>query len=75
VLLSTLPHIPDRTFQIRGFVFAEGFHGIGGSKAPGMIQSIIQQATQMGANAVVDVTVVRTGEHNWAITGTAVAVA
>jgi hypothetical protein len=74
VLLSTLPNIPDRTFQIRGFVLAEGFHGIGGGKAPGMIQSIIQQATQLGANAIVDITVVRTGENAWAITGTAVSV-
>jgi hypothetical protein len=74
MLLSTLPQIPDRPMQIRGLVIAEGFHGLGGAKLPAMMQSVVQQATQLGANAVVDLKVTRTGEHNWCITGTAVVV-
>jgi uncharacterized protein YbjQ (UPF0145 family) len=61
--------------QVRGVVIAEGYHGLGGVKIPAMMQSIVQQASQLGANAVVDLKTERTGENAWVLIGTAVLVA
>jgi hypothetical protein len=76
MILSTLPAIPDRNFEIRGLVLAEGFVGIGkGPKSVDMsMQEIAQQAAQLGANAVVDVKVIRLSDARWVVTGTAVVI-
>jgi len=72
VLLSTLPDLVGHTFQVRGMVIASGYGPSAQKEVPKMLQAITAQATQLGANAVVDVTVTRIGENSFIITGTAV---
>jgi hypothetical protein len=76
MILSTLPAVPGRDLEIRGLVLAEGFSGFGGKiKSVGQaMQAIAQQAAQLGANAVVDVRVIRLNGAAWVVTGTAVVI-
>jgi uncharacterized protein YbjQ (UPF0145 family) len=86
MILSTLPAVPGRDFEIRGLVLAEGRTVEVGIKAldkmikaraerPNSVsmamQAIAQQAAQLGANAVVDVKVIRLSDSGWVVTGTA----
>jgi hypothetical protein len=55
VLLSTLPEIAGQAFEVRGFVYAQATLGaIGGGNTRKMVQSLTDQAQQLGADAVVD---------------------
>jgi hypothetical protein len=75
MLLSTLPTIPDRNFEIRELVFAQATLGaLGGGNVQKMVQEIIQQAGQFGADAIIDIKVVGSGSDAGAVvmTGTAV---
>jgi hypothetical protein len=75
MLLSTLPTIPDRNFEIRGLVFAQAALGaLGGGNVQKMVQEVIQQAGQFGADAIIDIKVVGSGSDAGAVvmTGTAV---
>ena len=74
MILSTLSSLPGRTFEVRSLVLAEGYVGLGGTSVAASMNQIAQQATQVGANAVVDVTVTRIGDGRWVVTGNAVVV-
>jgi uncharacterized protein YbjQ (UPF0145 family) len=75
MLLSTLPTIPGRDFEIRGLVFSQAsLNSLGGGTVQKMVQEIIQQAGQFGADAVIDIKVVGSGSDHGTVvmTGTAV---
>ena len=75
MLLFTLPTIPGRNFEIRGLVFSQAsLNSIGGGNVQKMVQEIIQQAGQFGADAIVDIKVVGSGSDHGTVvmTGTAV---
>jgi len=75
MLLSTLPTIPGRNFEIRGLVFSQAsLNSLGGGNVQKMVQEIIQQAGQFGADAMVDIKVVGSGSDHGTVvmTGTAV---
>ena len=84
MLLSTLPELPGRHFEVRGFVYASsilagfgilggGSSGGGGAGMNGMVQAMIQQAAGFGADGIVDIKTVIGGEHAYVVmTGTAV---
>jgi hypothetical protein len=75
MLLSTLPTLPGRTFEVRGLVFAQAtLNALGGGNVQKMVQTIIEQAGQFGADAIVDIKVVGSGSDNGTVvmTGTAV---
>ncbi|HEX6686853.1 MAG TPA: heavy metal-binding domain-containing protein [Candidatus Limnocylindrales bacterium] len=74
MLISTLPDLPGRTFQVLGFVVAHATLGaIGGGNPQRMIQELIEQAQRFGADAIVDVKTVIGGDAAYCLmTGTAV---
>jgi hypothetical protein len=75
VLLSTLSTIPGRNFEVRGLVFSQAsLNSLGGGNVQKMVQEIIQQAGQFGADAIVDIKVVGSGSDHGTVvmTGTAV---
>ncbi len=74
MLISTLPELPGRTFQVLGLVTAHATLGaIGGGNPQKMIQQLIEQAQRFGADAIVDVKTVLGGESaHCMMTGTAV---
>jgi hypothetical protein len=74
MLLSTLPELPGRPFDVRGLVFANATLGsIGGGNLQKMVQSIVEQANRLGADAVVDLTTQVGGGNGYCVmTGTAV---
>ena len=74
MLLSSLPDLPGRPFDVRGFVFASAaLSGLGGGNLPSMVQSIVEQANRFGADAVVDLTTIIGGPAGHCVmTGTAV---
>ena len=56
MLLSTLPTIPGRNYEVRGVVFSQATLGvIGGGKLDKMFNTIVKQASDMGADAIVDI--------------------
>jgi uncharacterized protein YbjQ (UPF0145 family) len=71
MLLSTLPDIPGRTYDVIGVVFGRADIGIGkylgGKKATDledMFQDMVQQASRMGADAIIDIKMPAVGgEH------------
>jgi hypothetical protein len=75
MLISTLPEVPGLVYEVRGFVVAHAsFGSIGGGNPQKMIQSLIEQATSLGANGIVDVRTVLGGDTGHCVmTGTAVA--
>jgi hypothetical protein len=73
MLLTTLPEIPGRGFEIRGFVFAQAFFGgIGGGNTEKMVRSLVDQAGRLGADGIVHITTVMGGDGHCVMTGTAV---
>jgi hypothetical protein len=74
VLLSTLAALPGQAFEVRGFVFAQSTLGsIGGGNTRKMVQSLAEQATHFGADAIVDVSTIIGGDSGHCVmTGTAV---
>jgi len=74
VLISTLPDLSGRTFQILGFVVAHATLGaLGGGNPQKMIQQLIDQAQRFGADAIIDVkTIVGGDAAHCVMTGTAV---
>jgi hypothetical protein len=75
VFLSTLPTVPHRDFDVRGLVVAHlQLTGLGrGGVKDGLIQQLIQQAQQLGGDAVVDIKTEIGGEYGHCVmTGTAV---
>jgi hypothetical protein len=73
MVVSTLSTVPGHTFHICGIVAAEGqSEGVAVKGLPDAVNRIANQAGQLGGNAVIDVKVTRTGEHTYAVTGTAV---
>jgi hypothetical protein len=74
VLLSTLAEIPGCSYEVRGFVFANRALGsMGRDHTLKMVQSLIEQAHQLGGDAIVDITTVIGGELGHCVmTGTAV---
>ncbi|GAA4732728.1 hypothetical protein [Phytohabitans rumicis] len=76
MLLSTLPQLPGRSFEVRGFVFAQATLGaLGGGNTQKMVKSLIEQAAAFGADGIVDLRTVIGGENaHCVMTGTAVRV-
>jgi uncharacterized protein YbjQ (UPF0145 family) len=74
MLVSTLPELPGRTFEVRGFVFAQAVLGaIGGGNTHKMVTSLVEQAATFGADGVIDVRTVIGGDNaHCVMTGTAV---
>ncbi|HZM78338.1 MAG TPA: heavy metal-binding domain-containing protein [Candidatus Limnocylindrales bacterium] len=74
MLISTLPDLSGRTFQILGFVVAHATLGaLGGGNPQKMIQQLIDQAQRFGADAIIDVkTIVGGDAAHCVMTGTAV---
>lgn len=72
MLLSTLPDLQGRTYAVRGVVFDCGEKTLIRRKVlENLFNSIIQQASDMGADAIVDIRVTKEGSV-FMITGTAV---
>jgi len=76
MLLSTLPTLPGRNFEVVGLVFATAHLGsLGGGNVQQMVQTIMQQATQLGGNGIIDIKVVGAGDSgHFVMTGTAIRV-
>jgi hypothetical protein len=76
VLISTLPDLSGRSYEVRGFVFAHAILGaIGGGNTQKMVQQLIDQAARFGADGIIDVKTVIGGETaHCVMTGTAVKV-
>jgi hypothetical protein len=74
MLMSTLPELPGRTFEVRGLVSAEGvLMAVGGDKIKKLMQALAVQAEECGADGIVDVrTVLSGGSPHCVVTGTAV---
>jgi hypothetical protein len=74
VLLSSLPELPGRPFDVRGFVFAQAALGaLGGGNTGKMVLSLIEQAQRFDADAIVDLRTVLGGDSAYCVmTGTAV---
>jgi hypothetical protein len=79
MLLSTLPEIPGRTFEVRGLVMAHTTLRYAGGKGekgiPEMVQRLIEQAHRLDADGIVDLSTVLSGTESWChcvMTGTAV---
>lgn len=74
MLISTLPQLPGRSFEVLGLVTAHAVLGaIGGGNPQKMIQQLIEQAQRFGADAIVDVKTVLGGDSaHCMMTGTAV---
>jgi uncharacterized protein YbjQ (UPF0145 family) len=75
MFLSTLPAVPHRDFDVRGLVIAH-VQLTSLVRAPvkdSLIQQLIQQAQQLGGDAVIDIKTEIGGEHGHCVmTGTAV---
>jgi uncharacterized protein YbjQ (UPF0145 family) len=74
MLISTLPEVPGLTYEVKGLVFAQAILGaVGGGNTQKMVQSLVDQATRLGANGIIDVrTVVGGDTAHCVMTGTAV---
>ena len=75
MFLSTLPNVPHRDFEVRGLVIAHmQLTSLGrGPVKDTLVQQIIQQAQQLGGDAVVDIKTEIGGENGHCVmTGTAV---
>jgi hypothetical protein len=77
MLISTLPDLPGRTFEVRGFVYAHvDFSTVirsGDRKINKLVPQLIEQAGRLGADAIVDVKTVLSGDvGHCMMTGTAV---
>ncbi|AWS44527.1 hypothetical protein [Streptosporangium sp. 'caverna'] len=76
MLISTLPDLAGRTFEVRGFVLVDA--QIAGSWSTDrlykkVVQQLSEQAGRLGADGIVDVkTVMSGGSSTFVITGTAV---
>jgi hypothetical protein len=72
MLVSTLPDLPGRTFEVRGLVVAEATLGRKDTVQK-MVQSLIEQAGRHGADGIVDLKTVVGGKYGHCVmTGTAV---
>lgn len=73
MLISTLPDLPGRTFQVLGFVVAHANLGsLGGGNPQKMVKELIAQAQHFHADAIVDVKTVIGGDSaHCVMTGTA----
>lgn len=76
MVISTLPDFGGRPYEVRGFVVAQATLGaIGGGNTQKMVKHLVDQATQLGANAILDVKTVLGGDSaHCVMTGTAVVV-
>ncbi|GHJ49175.1 hypothetical protein Cs7R123_65170 [Catellatospora sp. TT07R-123] len=75
MLISTLPDLGGRAFEVRGLVFADGaLSSLGGTSVHQLVQQLVYQATHFEADGIVDVkTLLSTGQHTHCVmTGTAV---
>ncbi|MDI1465959.1 hypothetical protein QEZ54_33790 [Catellatospora sp. KI3] len=74
MIISTLPDLGGRAFEVRGFVFAHAILGsLGGGNTQQMVQQLIDQAARFGADGIVDVKTVVGGDNGHCVmTGTAV---
>ncbi|WP_432990422.1 hypothetical protein [Dactylosporangium sp. CA-233914] len=74
MLVSTLSEVPGVAYEVRGLVFADAKLGaIGGGNMQKMVKSLVGQAEQLGANAIIDVRTVLGGDAGYCVmTGTAV---
>ena len=72
MLISTLPDAGARAFDPLGFVVAQAALGsIGGGNTQKMVQTLVLQAQQFGADAIIDVKTVLGGGY-CVMSGTAV---
>jgi uncharacterized protein YbjQ (UPF0145 family) len=72
MLVSTLPELPGRTFDVRGLVFAHAALNTKGATQK-MVQSLIEQAGQFGADGIIDLKTVIGGEYGHCVmTATAI---
>jgi uncharacterized protein YbjQ (UPF0145 family) len=74
MLLSTLPDLPGRPFDVRGLAFAQATV-TRDKDIQGMIQSIVEQAARFGADSIVDIKTIVGSGASWQrviMTGTAV---
>jgi hypothetical protein len=74
VLITTLPDLGGRAFEIRGLVYAHAtLNALGGGNPQKMVQQLIDQASRFEADGIIDVKTVIGGDSATAImTGTAV---
>lgn len=74
MLLSTLAEIPGRSFEVKGFVWAEATLGsMGGGNTRKMVQSLVEQAQRLDGDGIVDLKTVIGGDSaHCLMTGTAV---
>lgn len=74
MLISTLPDLAGRAFEVRGLVVAQAQLGaIGGGNTKKMVQQLIDQARRFNADGIVDVKTVLGGDSGYCVmTGTAV---
>lgn len=74
MVISTLPELPGYEFEVRGLVCEYSALGaMGGGKTRKMLESLTTQASQLNANAIVDLKTVIGGETGICVmTGTAV---
>jgi hypothetical protein len=74
MLISTLPTLPGRAFEVRGCVCAHlTLAGGRGDKVQKMMDTLIEQARGFGADGIVDLRTVIGGElAHCVMTGTAV---
>ncbi|MBV1855311.1 hypothetical protein [Catellatospora tritici] len=74
MIISTLPDLGGRAFEVRGLVVAHAILGaLGGGNTQKMVQQLIDQAARFGADGIVDVRTVMGGDSGHCVmTGTAV---
>ncbi|WP_433346901.1 hypothetical protein ACQP25_28535 [Microtetraspora malaysiensis] len=72
MLISTLPDLAGRAFEVRGLVYVEASL-IGKRAIQKMVEQLIEQARRFGADGIVDVKTVIGGDAaHCVMTGTAV---
>lgn len=77
MLTSTLPGLPGRTYDTLGVVISSAMIGaIGGGNIEKMFKTIIQQASDMRADAIIDIKITTPGGQSGivVIIGTAIKV-
>ncbi|WP_162189837.1 PDZ domain-containing protein [Dactylosporangium aurantiacum] len=75
--MSTLAEPPGLVYEVKGLVFANAnLNATFGGKLPKMVESLVDQAQQLGANGIVDIRTAVGGAHGCCVmTGTAVLIA
>jgi uncharacterized protein YbjQ (UPF0145 family) len=74
MILSTLSILPGQTFVVMGFVYADAtLRSLGGGSLQKMVQTLMRQAQQFGANGIIDIKTTGAGDSGiFVMTGTAI---